>query len=106
MLDFFWKVEDNRSIKKGKPLMKPLITYTFGYLAYVSGDGNYGVDSTVFFDYDTFEARYPEVWSMLDDLSDSNRFDLIVAVLDQDEELLRDFAEEYELPLKALLDTI
>jgi hypothetical protein len=98
MLDFFWKVEDNRSIKKGKPLMKPLIPYTFGYLAYVSGDGNYGVDSTVFFDYDTFEARYPE------DLSDSSRFDLIVAVLDQDEELLRDFAEEYELPLKALLD--
>jgi hypothetical protein len=104
MLDFFWKVEDNRSIKKGKPPMTTLIPYTISYQAYIAGDGNYGVDSIVTFDYDAFEARYPEVFDLLDDFGDSSRFEFLVAVLDQDEEMLRDFAEEYEIPLKKLLD--
>lgn len=84
--------------------MNPLIPYTIGYVAYVSGDGNYGVDSTVTFDYDAFEERYPEVFQMLDSLSDSMRFDFIVAILDQDGEVLNEFADELEIDVKLLLD--
>lgn len=80
-----------------------MIKYEYAYQAYVSGDGNYGVDSVVTFDYDYFHAEYPKAWAILDDIHDSSRVDFIVAVLDQDEEELTRLAEDYEFNLAHVL---
>ena len=78
--------------------------YDYDFKAYVADDGNYGVDSVLTFDYEDLVETYPGVWEMLDNIHDSQRAEFILAVLNQDEELLREFADDYELPLEKLLD--
>lgn len=83
--------------------MKPM-KYDYGYVAYVSSDGNYGVDNTVTFNVDEFYDRYPKAWEQLDEMADSDRLDFLIAVLDQDIEQLEAYAEDYGIRLKDLLD--
>ena len=78
--------------------------YTYDYVAYVADDGNYGVESVLTFDFEDFANKYNGVWEMLDEVSDRDRAEFVLAIIDQDEEALRGFAEEYELPLDKLLD--
>ena len=78
--------------------------YDYDFKAYVADDGNYGVDSVITFDFELFIAQYPGVWEMIDNIHDSQRTEFLLAVLDQDEEALRELAEDYELPLEKLLD--
>lgn len=78
--------------------------YDYDFKAYVADDGNYGVDSVITFDFEYFIAEYPGVWEMLDNVHDSQRTEFLLAVLNQDEEALRELAEDYELPLDKLLD--
>lgn len=78
--------------------------YEYGYQAYVAGDGNYGVDTVVTFDYDLFHAQYPKAWDILDNIHDSERTEFIIAVLDQDEEELARMASDYEFRLADVLD--
>lgn len=80
-----------------------MIRYEIGYKAYVAEDGNYGVDTVVTFDYDYFYAEYPKAWEILDEIHDSSRVDFIVAVLDQDEDMLVQFQEDYEFRLTDVL---
>jgi len=80
-----------------------MIKYEYAYQAYVSGDGNYGVDSVVTFDYDYFHDEYPKAWEILDSIHDSSRVDFIVAVLDQDEETLNELAQDYEFKMTDVL---
>jgi hypothetical protein len=80
-----------------------MIKYEYGYQAYVSGDGNYGVDSVITFDYDYFHEEFPKVWAILDEIHDSSRFDFILAVLDQDEDTLTELAEENDFRLSDVL---
>lgn len=80
-----------------------MIKYEYAYQAYVAGDGNYGVDSVITFDYDYFHDEYPKAWAILDDIHDSSRVDFIVAVLDQDEEMLNELAQDYEFKLTDVL---
>jgi hypothetical protein len=77
--------------------------YEYGFKAYVADDGNYGVDSIITFDFEDFNAEYPSVWEMLDNVHDSQKTEFLLAVLNQDEEALRELAEDYELPLNKLL---
>ena len=81
-----------------------MIKYEYNYQAYVAGDGNYGVDSVITFDYDYFHDQYPKAWEILDTIHDSSRVDFILAVLDQDEEELIRMAEDYEFKLADVLD--
>lgn len=81
-----------------------LMKYEYNYHAFVSGDGSYGVDSIVTFDYDEFHERYPNAWSCLDEVHDSTRIELIIACLDQDEETIRELCEENELNPLDFLD--
>ena len=78
--------------------------YEYAYNAYVAGDGNYGVDTVITFDYDYFHDKYPHAWEILDNIHDSSRVDFILAVLDQDEETLNELAESYDFPLSHVLD--
>jgi hypothetical protein len=78
--------------------------YEYGYKAYVADDGNFGVASVVTFDYEDLFDKYPKVWDIIDNMNDNSRFEFIVAVLDQDEETLRVYAEEHEFNLKDVLD--
>lgn len=78
--------------------------YDYDFKAYVADDGNYGVDSVITFDYEEFSTEYPGVWEMLDSVHDNQRTEFLLAVLNQDEEALRELAEDYELPLDKLLD--
>lgn len=73
--------------------------YEFGYKAYVAEDGNYGVESIITFDYELFIDKYPKAWALLDDIHESSRVDFIVAVLDEDEEMLVEFTNDYEFDL-------
>ena len=82
-----------------------MIKYEYnGYKAYIAGDGNYGVESVITFDFDDLNANYPKVWEILDEIHDSERMDFIVAVLDQDETVLRELAESYEFRITDVLD--
>ena len=81
-----------------------MIKYEYGFNAYVADDGNYGVDSIVTFDYDLFHAQYPKAWELIDQISDYARLEFIVAILDQDEETLREYAEENDFNLADILD--
>jgi hypothetical protein len=78
--------------------------YEYGYKAYVADDGNFGVDSIATFDFDLFIDKYPKVWEIVDSLNDYARFEFIIAVLDQDEETLTTMAEEWDFPLRDVLD--
>ena len=78
--------------------------YDYDFKAYVADDGNYGVDSVITFDFEVFNVEYPGVWEMLDSIHDSQRTEFLLAVLNQDEEALRELADDYELPLDKLLD--
>ena len=80
-----------------------MIKYECAYQAYVAEDGNYGVDTVVTFDFDMFYAEYPKAWEILDSIHDSSRVDFIVAVLDQDEEMLNELAESYDFDLSHVL---
>jgi hypothetical protein len=73
--------------------------YEYGYKAYVAEDGNYGVESIITFDYELFVDKFPKAWAMLDDIHEYSRVDFIVAVLDEDEEMLTEFANDYEFDL-------
>ena len=84
-------------------MAKP-IRYQYEFVAYVSGDGNYGVDSVITFDYSEFDSRYPNAWSALDEVHDSTRIELIEATLDQDEQTIRDLCEENDLDPNIFLD--
>lgn len=83
--------------KKGYP-MTPM-KYTHDFVAFVAGDGSYGVEELVTFDYQEFSERYPKAWEALDGVTDSWRVELIIAVLTEDEETLRSLAEDYDLDL-------
>ena len=78
--------------------------YEYDFKAYVADDGNYGVESIIIFDYEEFISLYPGVWEMIDNVHDNQRTEFLLAVLNQDEEALRELAEDYELPLHKLLD--
>lgn len=78
--------------------------YEYDFKAYVADDGNYGVESIITFDYEDFNTLYPGVWEMIDNVHDNQRTEFLLAVLNQDEEALRELAEDYELPLDKLLD--
>lgn len=73
--------------------------YNVDFVAYVAGDGSFGVDDVVTFDYQEFSERYPKAWAALDNVTDSWRVELILAVLNEDEEALRSLAEDYDLDL-------
>lgn len=73
--------------------------YEYGYKAYVCGDGNYGVESVITFDYDYFHDKFPKAWELVDHIHELSRVDFIVAVLDEDEETLAEFANDYEFDL-------
>lgn len=81
-----------------------LMKYDYDYQAFVSGDGSYGVDTVVTFNYDEFHERYPNVWSNLDEVHDSTRIELIMATLEQDEEAIRDLCDENDLNPLDFLD--
>lgn len=78
--------------------------YTYEYMAYVAEDGNYGVDYTVTFDIDKFNALYPNAWDIIGDIHDSQKTEFILAVLGQDEETLRALAEDYDFSILDVLD--
>ena len=81
-----------------------MIKYEYKHNAYVADDGSYGVTSIVTFDYEDLHAEYPKVWEILDEIHDSERTDFILAVLDQDEEMLRDLSEAYGFDLNSVLE--
>lgn len=83
--------------KKGYP-MTP-IKYTHQFVAFVGGDGSYGVEELVTFDYAEFAERYPKAWAALEDVTDNWRVEFILAVLSEDENALRSLAEDYDLDL-------
>lgn len=72
--------------------------------AYVAEDGNYGVGTVITFDYSTFHAKYPKAWELVDLMSDYYRNEFILAILDQNEDELKEFAQEYEFDLADVLD--
>jgi hypothetical protein len=76
--------------------------YEYGYKAYVAEDGNYGIESIITFDTDLFHEKYPKAWALLEDIYELSRVDFIVALLDEDEETLAEFAENYEFDLSWL----
>jgi hypothetical protein len=78
--------------------------YEYDFKAYVADDGNYGVDSVITFDFEEFAIQYPGVWEMLDSIHDNQRTEFLLAVINQDEESLRELADDYELPLDKLID--
>ena len=78
--------------------------YDYDCKAYVADDGNYGVDSVITFAFEVFNYEYPGVWEMLDNVHDSQRTEFLLALFNQDEEALRELADDYELPLDKLLD--
>ena len=73
-------------------------------VAYVADDGNYGVCTVITFDYELFHARYPKAWELVDQMSDYYRTEFILAILDQNEDELKEFADEYEFDLADVLD--
>lgn len=77
--------------------MQKAMNYDYDFKAYVSSDGNYGVDSIITFDYTEFESRFPKAWGLLDEVHDSTRIELLVATLDRDEETIIALCEENEL---------
>lgn len=77
--------------------------YELDWKAFVSADGSYGVDNILTFDYDEFFANYPHAWDALDSVSDSSRIELIVATLDEDEELIYQLCAESDLNPKHFL---
>lgn len=79
------------------------LKFNDGYLAYVAGDGNYGVGTVVTFDYDDFADVYPEVFDKLDEMSDSSRVEFILTILNQDEEYLRELGEELDIDVYTLI---
>jgi hypothetical protein len=81
-----------------------MVRYDYNYKAYIAGDGNYGVDAVITFDYEEFENNYPGAWSALDSVHDSTRIELVMAILDQDEETIRELCEENELNPLDFLD--
>ena len=78
--------------------------YEYAHQAYVADDGNYGVASVLTFDFELFIDRYPKAWEVLDNVSDYYRTEFMLAVLDQDEDTLKDFANDYEFDLADVLD--
>jgi hypothetical protein len=72
--------------------------------AYVADDGNYGVGTVITFDYAEFHRRYPNAWELVDQMSDYYRNEFILAILDQNEDELKEFAQEYEFDLADVLD--
>ncbi len=81
-----------------------MIKYDCAYKAYVADDGNFGVDSVITFDFEDLLDKFPKAWEIVDQMSDSSRFDFILAVCDQDEVMLTEFAENYEFELSDVLD--
>jgi hypothetical protein len=77
--------------------MSVKLKHNTGYQAYVAGDGNYGVDSVITFDYDDFADFYPNVFDLLDNFSDSCRWEFIQAIFDEDEEALVQLCEEHDV---------
>ena len=80
-----------------------MIKYEYNYQAYVAGDGNYGVDTVITFDYDDLHAKYPKAWEILDEIHDSARVEFLMAVLDEDKEALLELANEYDFKLSDVL---
>ena len=75
--------------------MFTFVKYQSGYQAYVAGDGNYGVESVVTFDYDEFCEAYPTVFNKLDEMNDSTRCEFIQAILEENEEWLQEICDDY-----------
>lgn len=64
-------------------------------MAYVSTDGNYGGDDEVLvFDYSELTVAQ---WENLGQITDSERHDYAFAILNNDEEAIRELEEAYEL---------
>ena len=64
-------------------------------MAYVSSDGNYGGDDAL-----NFEASdlTPTQWGNLEEISDSERYDYVFAILNNDEEDIQGIEDAYDLP--------
>jgi hypothetical protein len=90
----------NGSTKKGNPMIR----YETGYKAYVAGDGNFGVESVITFDYEDLLDKFPKAWEIVDQISDYSRFEFILAVCDEDEVVLAEFAENYDFELSDVLN--
>ena len=73
-------------------------------VAYVADDSNFGVCTVITFDYEELHRRYPKAWEIVDEMSDYYRTEFILAVLDQNEDELKEFAQEYEFDLADVLD--
>lgn len=62
--------------------------------SYVTEDGNYGSDEIITFPYKMLNE---EQWEFLGELSDYDRLPFVRAVLEIDQEALREIYEEYGL---------
>ena len=81
-----------------------MIRYETGYKAYVADDGNFGVADVITFDYEDLLDKYPKAWEIVDSLNDYARFEFILAVCDEDEVVLAEFAENYDFELSDVLN--
>lgn len=79
------------------------IKYEYEDRAYFAEDGNYGVDYVLTFNFEEFNQQYPDAWDIVDDIAESQRIEFILAVINQDEESLRELADDYEFDLSSVL---
>ena len=75
------------------------IKYEHNFSAYVAGDGSFGVEEIITFDYQEFAERYPRHWEALENISDNWRVEFILAVLTEDDDTLQSLIEDYGLDL-------
>lgn len=63
--------------------------YNHGFTAYVATDGSYSASEDVLtFDADALTEKQ---WDLLGELSDADKFYYALAVLDEDEQVLKDY---------------
>lgn len=65
--------------------------YNHGFTAYVATDGSYSAQEDVLtFDPDDLTDKQ---WELLQELSDADKFYYVLAILDEDEEVVKDYED-------------
>lgn len=61
-------------------------------MAYVSSDGNYGGDYPIVFEYEDLTDKQ---WTMLSDMTDSDRYEYVLAIIEKDTESIESLEAQY-----------
>jgi len=61
-------------------------------MAYVSSDGNWGGDYPIIFEPDDLTT---EQWQMLSDMTDSDRYEYVLAIIENDEQAIEEIESQY-----------